>query len=166
MSILLNVSDFAGRYNVAKDSPSVQVVQSYIDLYEKSYIYQIFGVALGDEVIDYIDNPSPADPLLDKIIEPLSWQDRCGTLYESQGLQAILLGFVYWHYVTESHAQPSISGGVAIQKVETAATSLLSPEVTNRYNDSARWAKSVQFYCLDNLNDYPAFKGQKILLTY
>jgi hypothetical protein len=166
MSVLINVSDFTGRYNLAKDIPSTQVIQTYIDLYEKAYIYRVLGVDLGDTVIDYIENSLPADPILDKIIDPFAWQDNCGTLYESKGLQGILLGFVYWHYVTESHAQPSITGGIAVQKVETGSLSALSPEATNRYNDSAQWAKAVQYYCLDNLKDYPTFKGQKILLTY
>lgn len=166
MPILLNVSDFADRYNVAKTTPDTQVIQSFIDLYEKSYIYQVLGVDLGDTVIAYLANPTPADPVLDKIINALAWQDRCGTLYESQGLKNILLGFVYWHYVTESHVQPSATGGVAIQKVETATQSFLSPEVTNKYNDSARWAKAVQYYCLENSGDYPTFKGQKILLNW
>lgn len=166
MSILLNVSDFVLRYNVAKDSPSVQVVQSYIDLYEQAYIYKVLGVDLGDAVIDYIANPTPADPVLDKIIDILAWQDNCGTLYESQGLKKILLGFVYWHYVTESRVQPSITGGAAVQTVETGTLAAPSAEVFSRFNDSARWAKAVQYYCLENAADYPTFKGQKILLNY
>jgi hypothetical protein len=179
MGLIVNVADFTGRYLLAKNPHNVGTIDDVIDLYEKSYIYKILGVELGDLLIADLTGGVPTSPELLVIFNELAFNPTCNELafltdnstgneqlFESKGLKNILLGFIYWVIVTEARLQPSQTNGAVQVKVETGTSARNISEIYNRYNDSVKWVKCIQQYIYDHFEDYPTFKGQKILINY
>lgn len=167
MGLIVNVADFTGRYLLAKNPHNVSAIDDVIDLYEKSYIYKILGVELGDLLIADLTGGVPTSPEFLAIFNELAFNSTCNKqLFESKGLKNILLGFIYWHVVTEDRLQPSQTNGTIQVKVETGTSTTNISEIYNRYNDSVKWVKCIQQYIYENFSTYPTFKGQKILINY
>jgi hypothetical protein len=163
--MFINVSDFTGVYLLAKDTYNVGEIQKYIDQFEKPYLSKLLGATLAQELIDDSGSGVPVDPLLLDIFNPFERDSGCKVL-SSIGIVNYLLGCVYYEYVVAKRLSPSIVGGAAQNKVETANIATSRSEVFNRYNESMKSGKVIQEYILENIDDYPSFNGQKLLLTY
>jgi len=167
MGLIVNVADFTGRYLLAKNPHNVGAIDDVIDLHEKSYIYKILGVELGDLLIADLTGGVPTSPEFLVIFNELAFNSTCNEqFFESKGLKKILLGFIYWSAVAEARLQPSQTYGAIQVKVETGTSTTNISEIYNRYNDSVKWVKCIQQYIYEHFEDYPTFKGQKILINY
>ncbi len=165
---VVNVSDFVGRNLVARDSATTQILQAYIDLYEPKYIYKLLGATLGAEYIADLSNGVPQSPRFVIIHDPLNFDGPArGEVYISEGIKAMLVYFIYWHYVIESRLSPSITGGAVQNAVEVGTIATADrAEVFQRYNDGVKTSRAIQYYILENMGDYAGFNGQRILLNY
>jgi hypothetical protein len=172
MATIVNVSDFVGRYLLAKTTYNVDDIQAYIDEFEPLAIAQLLGAELGAAFIANLN--SSGVPVLTEflaIFNPLSFDgDGCGCdneLHVSQGMKHYITGIIYWWYVVESRVAPLASGGSGQSKGEvTDSGRMPAAETYQRYNASIATGKAIQAYIRKNSDDYPTFKGTRLLYNY
>lgn len=158
MSTFVQASDFqSGRFTVATNQYSTTRIQELIDAYEPHYIYKIFGVSLGTEVIE-AESPISA-PIL-AVINPFVEQDSCGTIYESKGLKETLMGMIYLKLIEDAKTNPSLLGGNVVPETEVSVQ-VIDAKMYDYYNEGVRSARAIQYKCM-NSSDYPNFRGVKI----
>ena len=143
------------------------VLQEYIDRYENVYIRRILGVELGNIFISEELAPSPRiQTLIDEIAEQ---DENFNEIHESQGMKAILINCILYHYVSETQATNSPSGGI-VSLAETA--SVLGFENATRYgevrfNEALEWIYTIQWFCgVFDTATYPEYDGTYIRPKY
>lgn len=179
MAILLT-SDFVGKYRVSQDQYNTVITQSYIDKYVPYYLAKVFGATMSAELIADIDDGSaPTDPLLLAVFEPftLDATDPFCCMYEyfgvcdkvviSNGVKEMLLGFIYWHIMADKRVTADPIGGTSRPQTEMSSVSMLpESQVYERYNEAVTTARSIQYKCRMNSEDYPDFNGTYISYNY
>lgn len=169
--ILVELADFAsGKYKIATTNVTETDLQDYIDRYEKPYIYKIFGVELGQLIIDDINGGSTSDPIeqrLQNLIDSFVLQaNSCWPftrkVYESLGLKDILKAAIYFHYVKEDqskHSQSGVTQGDAeVSKVSTVRTAVAFAE--KRWNEALGSVEAIQWRCRHyEASEYPEYAG-------
>jgi hypothetical protein len=154
MGVFVTVNDFKEGYNkIPFNSHSLNKLDTFITDYEKKYLYMIFGIELGDLIIN--DGNPPATPKYLVLYNPL--QVQAGRkIYISNGLKEVLKGFIRSEYMKE------------LQKVDTTSgQGSSSNENTNistsanyyGYNENVIQAKAIQYYIRNNSSDYPEFNA-------
>lgn len=161
-------SDFAGKYKLSQDTANQTITTRVISEMRDGLIRKIFGATLGNEIIDYIDNPPGIpDPVLDAVINSFSIDSNCGKLLESIGLKNVLLGFIYFQRACDMKLQMQSVGGETKPKTEnTTVESNPSAKIIQRYNESVNSVRSIQEYVKENRSNYPDYNGQKFMLNY
>lgn len=163
MSILA-LTDFTGKYAITKTHGNSSTIQAFIDEHEPVILAEMLGVDMADELIENLDE-LPLTPELDKIYEPLMFNDAFGRLFTSQGLKKLLIQRIYATYYYENRSIPTTNGMVdATNEGGKLAVSSIE-SVINVYNDSIRSAKTIQKYICMNLEDYPNYKGGSKLFS-
>jgi len=160
--MLINVSDFVGFYLLAKNTYAIDQIQEFIDEFERPALNDLLGAELSQILIDDSGSGEPVDADLLKIFNPFDLDLNCGT-YHSNGIKKYLAGIIYYNVVSMNRLKPSINGGLAKRKVESAEVVNYKPEATARYNSSIDTSRAIQAYILENLDKYPTFKGRRIL---
>lgn len=163
--IVLQVSDFIGRYLLAKNTYNVDVIQACINDFERKAIYDLLGVALGNEYINDLSGGVPQTPSFQVIHNQLSF-DHCNKVHSSTGIKDYLLGIVYFHAITEARLSPSNSSGAIENQAEIGKVAHSRSEIYKRYNDSVDNGRTIQLYIELHLSDYEGFNGQRLLYNY
>lgn len=168
MAKVITVTDFEGRYLTAKDSYNILVLNDYIARFEPLAIARLLGAELATAFSDDIpsDGGTPTDPLFITLYDPLQFNANCGGLYYSAGMKDYVLGIVFFHYMVEQRLQPSITTGSVQNVNENATFTLNRQEIYERYNTSVTYGKAIQRWCCDHRDDYPDYRGIKLLYNY
>lgn len=154
MGVFVDVVDFKEGYNkIPFNTYTLGKLDQFITDTEKSWIYKIFGIALGNIIIN--DGSPPVTPIYLSLYEPL--QVQIGRrIYISNGLKEILKGFIRSEYMKE------------IQKVDTTSGQGTSNDENMKistssnyygYNENIIQGKAIQFFIRQNVIDYPEFNA-------
>lgn len=170
--ILVQISDFTGRKELAKSGKTNPVLQDFIDDFEADYICKILGVELGELLIADVQAESGSDPLEDRftaLIEPFRIQSTCGKIYKSLGLKDILTSLIYYNYVPDRQVRQSQSGATT---GSSETSTVLSPRAAMRsaeavHNAALDSIEAIQWRCYEHGPDiYPEYDGQKFDVQY
>jgi hypothetical protein len=165
MGLIVNTTDFTGRYELALNPLLTTKLDAYITEFEKSFIYKVLGTELGALFIaDLGVGGLPVSPEYLTLYNELFF-DYCKTQYQSKGLKPTLLGLIYFHVITEGRLSTSPLNG-ANQPQVTGGEVNSRTELYNRYNTSVDSIKAIHIYCLDNSATYPTFNGVKFLYNW
>jgi len=162
--MIVTLSDFqTGKYELHTGMYDQDRIQNYIDLYESKYIKELLGVTLGEEFIaDY--QAGLLNPNFVIIFDPLSF-DYNRRIYISEGMKAMLVGFLYWEIVRDYFNQMTPVGNVIPTGENSMRSTSLSSTMWDRYNEAVRNYRAIQFYVVRNAADYDCFNGQHKLYS-
>jgi hypothetical protein len=163
---LVEITDFTGRFLLAKNSYSVADIQSYIDEFVASSLANLLGAELAaDFMLDLNGSGVPVSPQFLALYNPFNIDiDDCGEVLTSRGIKHYLIGIVYWWYMVESRVQPNATGGSGQPKPEVSSAGYRpAAEHYQRYNTSIDTGRAIQTYIENNPDVYPSYNGQRLL---
>lgn len=174
---LLQVSDFVGFFKLALSNIQEEDLQVYIDRYEAEYVRKIFGVVMGDAILqEILDANGQSLPISQAysdetaaILFAFAKQDDNDCIFESKGLADVLRAFVFYHYITETQARHTPTG-VIVNQAEVA--NIQSPYAAQRFaerkfNEALDSVDAIQWYCTTFAPaDYPDYNGTTIKPKY
>jgi hypothetical protein len=154
--MIVNISDFTGKYEIHRGLYDQSKLQDYIDIYEKRYLIELLGANLYSEFMSDLDTFNvPESPNFLQIYNPF-YEDQNlildNQILISEGMKQMLKGFIYFEYLKDTTNQTT-PNGMAIPSNEnsTTATTLYSMIYT-RYNEAIRTYRAIQWYIITNYN--------------
>ena len=160
---MITSADFTGIYAVGKNLLTTAELDDFILLNEEKYCSQIFGAELWKLIKEAIEDDIDDYPLYKKVIEPFN-EDVCGRMLSSTGLADVLKGLIYFDFMAYSSTRPNFAGGLSAKKAENSTSSAF-PEVQayDKWNRAVTISRNIQDYIMLNSNDYPEFKGVRLI---
>ena len=152
----ITVDDFVNKFVLTVGDFNTDKIQAYIDRYETITLQELFGVELFDL---WEAGLVATDPIYEFLRDPFTVQLDCGTILNSRGIKDVVLGIVYFHFVTDNYTQQTVNGSVKTKGENSDNVNLLKANVQSRYNEAVNSYGSIQEYICDNLDEYPTFKG-------
>jgi hypothetical protein len=165
MGLIVNTTDFVGRYELALNPLLTPKLDDYINQMERSFIYKILGIQLGASFVNDLTNGVPSDSNYLLIFNELFFESSCKAQFHSIGLKSVLLGLIYSSVIIESRLTSSALNGVAENSVQGQVVTSRT-EAFNRYNDSVDSIKAIQRFCSENSDDFLEYNGQKFLYQW
>jgi hypothetical protein len=157
MGILINTSDFVGKYAISQNNFSK--LNEYITDYETKYLYDLLGKTLADLFIASVVNNQPVGASYLAIYNVIELE--IGLKVErNEGMKNMLLGFIYFEYMRKSPIKNTITGNT-INANENSTPTFDCWGLTTRYNSSVNDYKIIQYYINQNLTDYPNYLGMQ-----
>jgi len=156
MGILINTSDFVGKYAIAQNSFSK--LGQFITDYETNYLYDLLGKTLGDAFITSVVNNLPVGAPYLAIYNVIELDLNC-SVERNQGMKNMLLGFIYYEFMRKDPIKSTITGQV-LNSNENSTPIFDSWGMTNIYNSSVNDYQIIQYYINQNLTDYTDYKGK------
>lgn len=154
--MIVQISDFTGKYEIHTGLYDQTKLQDYIDIYEKRYLVELLGATLYNEFISDLDPYNvPESPNFQQIFNPFI-EDQNAVLDNqiliSEGIKQMLKGFIYFEYLKDTTNQTTPNGLVIpSNENSTTATTLYSMMYT-RYNEAVRTYRAIQWYIITNYN--------------
>ncbi len=154
--------DFILRYKLSVGfNDGNALIEQYIKMYEKPYMYRLFGQELCDLIYLNFDD----EPLYQALSVP-TVVSHCHDIYTSTGFIDIISSFIYSHYIREN-INTNTSIGQMAAKVEAGTPANDNNTVAfTFYNAAARNALALQKYVEENKADYPQYAGERIQTTW
>lgn len=161
---LVEVSDFTGRFLLAKNTYNVGPIQAYINEFVASALANLLGAELAEDfMLDLNGSSEPVSPEFLVLYNPFNI-DHCNEVITSQGIKHYLIGIVYWWYMVEDRIQPSAAGGSGQPKIEVSQSgNKPAAEHYQRYNSAVNTGRAIQAYIENNPDVYPNYNGQRLL---
>jgi hypothetical protein len=151
--MIVNISDFTGKYQLSTGMYDVTKLQDYIDKYEKRYLIELFGANLYDEFISDLDtNNIPQSPNFIKVFNPFYENLTFRQLIISEGIKEMLKGFIYFEYSKDLINQMTPYGNVRPISENSEPVSTLYSMIYARYNEAIKSYKAIQMYIQVNMN--------------
>ena len=154
--MIINISDFTGKYEIHSGLYDQSKLQDYIDIYERRYLIELFGASLYNEFISDLDPFNvPQSPNFVTIFNPFEMDSNIllpNQIVISEGIKQMLKGFIYFEYLKDTTNQTTPNGLVIpSNENSTTATTLYSMMYT-RYNEAVRTYRAIQYYIITNYN--------------
>lgn len=162
--VFITTSDFSGLMVQARNNFTEPVLQSYIDTYEKNFLYKILGKELADLLI-----ASPTNPDYDYIIKAFTYKDSLSCEHQSLGLKFILTALVYYQYQSDQQTQNTITGSTAGNGEITRQVDFQNAYRIGekKWNEAVFSIEAIQKYVTDNKTvKYPTYNGQEFKIKY
>lgn len=154
MGVFIDVIDFKEGYNkIPFNSSSLNKLDQFITDNEKTLIYRIFGIELGNIII--ADGNPPVTPIYLTLYNPLQVMFR-RRIYVSNGLKEVLKAFIKSEYMKELNKVDTTDGQ---GKSEHENVKISAEANYYGYNEAIIQAKAIQFYIRDHSGDYPEFNA-------
>lgn len=169
MAVIVQIEDFTGRYQVAKDALSKKNLQYYIDELENCLLYDLLGAELGTLFIADLDvNGVPQTQRFIDIYNSFAIDDDkyCDTIRISKGIKEYLIACIYFDYARNSNTYNSQLGNKSSSTENSEYAGNLIHDLSQRYNKGIATAKEIQWYCeCYKPEDYPEFNGGELDYT-
>lgn len=157
MGILINTTDFVGKYSIAQNSFSK--LNEYINEYETQYLYDLLGKTLADLFIASVVNNQPVGANYLAIYNVIELEILFN-VERNEGMKNMLLGFIYYEYMRKSPIKNTITGSV-VNANENSTPTFDCWGLTTRYNSSVNDYKVIQYYINQNLTNYTDYLGSQ-----
>lgn len=176
---IVSTSDFKGIHQISQNCYSEGELESYILKYEKVYLQHLLGCELYELVIPEFDPGPPTTPRFVAIFDPfckdgslkihnyywhrMNHSYHCPVQIISEGIKEMLLGFIYWEYMTNSKFVHHLDG-VSVDQSENsreATNAEVGAWTDERYNDAIKTYQAIQWYIChnDDGHEYDEFNG-------
>lgn len=156
--MIITTSDFTGEYQVPQTRYSD--LDLYINKYTKLYLEQMLGVELYKEFDADLDNGIPQTERFEVIFNSLSY-DKDNCVYQSEGIKQMLVEFVYYHFTVESQLYNTSTGTMSTDS-ELSKPKPYANNIISAYNKAVSNSRVIQYYILDNKDDYEKENIQEI----
>jgi hypothetical protein len=157
----LSVESFVNRYQLSVAFKNgTALIEQYIHLYEKKYLYQLFGKELADLFYDD-DSVARFEDIKSEFTFEVEY-NGCARSYFCTGLTDILSALVYVHY---SREQLQISTSIGQIKPSVEAGSIANDNYTNTillFNQAVKSSAILQRFLEHNKDIYPEYKGVEL----
>lgn len=163
MAILIQTSDFTGKYSIAQNS--FTPLQSYINKYEKEYLVDLLGVELYDLFAADVTSYAPVTPIYQSIYNPFK-QDYNKCIVYSVGMKEMLLGFIYFEYMRDQKIKNTITGAVVNANENARESGFSEFNLFSKYNEGIHTYEAIQWFINENKTDYPTYNGKCKKLMY
>lgn len=158
MSLLIQATDFTGKHEIVQQmNPKLT---AYIEMYEKQYLRKLLGVTLYDLFAAQVTSYVVASGIYKNLYDAFQ-EDDGGSIVESEGMKEMLKGFIYFQYMRDLPFKSTESGIMINQHENTVLTPNDLP-ITTRYNQAVKTYEAIQWYIVQNSDDYPDYNGQCI----
>ena len=157
--MIVNISDFTGKYQLSTGMYDTVKLQDYIDKYEKRYLIELFGANLYTEFESDLLANVPQSPNFLKVFNPFYENLTFRQLIISDGIKEMLKGFIYFEYSKDLINQMTPYGNVRPISENSEPVSTLYSMIYARYNEAIRSYKAIQTYIQVNMN---AVTGQAV----
>lgn len=158
MGLIINRTDFTGRYAIPQNSLVNNDVDLYIAKYEEEYLVDLLGVDLYDAFVTDFGLPSQSERFV-YIEEPFKYDDE-DCIVRSEGMLEMLKGFLYFHIVRDLKYKLSVTGHSTANPEIGREVSFDEANLYGRYNDAIKTYHAIQLYINDNSEDYTEFNGK------
>jgi len=163
---ILQTSDFTGEHRISQEQNTVTVLQGYINNYTPIYLAKLLGATLSDAFIaDVGAGTAPTDPLFVAIFNSFQIDGECGDLHISNGIQYYLKGLIYWHFMVDKRVQANPVSGTSKANTENSSNGMPESQVYDRWNNSVKTMRSIQWCIKQHKSDYPDYNGQRLLFN-
>lgn len=174
--MIINVSDFTGKFSLSKGMFSESKITDYIERYQDQYLRELLGVELFNSFQNDLVNDVPLSPGFKKIFDPFAEDvsimntrfyrgfSFSGILI-SKGMKDMLKGFIYYEYAKDLVNQMTPFGNTKPQSENSDITNTLFSMMYNRYNESITTFQAIQDYIILNQSDFVQGTLRSITMT-
>ena len=157
---IVQTSQFVGKYALTKafNDGQLKIVQMIVGV-EFKYLNELFGVDLCEIFLDEYTT----EPRFIELMTPFAFE-HCGKAKTCRGIEQMLLGFIYTHYLSEMQG---VSTSVGKMTPDPEAGKLYNDlNVLSFYNESIQDFNVIVDYVRLNCDIYTEIKGNHKLLSY
>lgn len=158
MGILINTTDFVGKYYIAFNTAGSAELDAFITQYETPLLYDLLGKTLADAFIASVANNLPVGAAYLAIYNVIELDLGCDYA-RNEGMKNMLLGFLFFEWMRTNPIKSTVNGQ-AIMSNENSTPVIDNWGITRIYNNSVNDYQIIQYYINQNLTDYPNYKGQ------
>lgn len=162
MGLIIVKSDFIGTFDLVKSANDK--IDSFITRYEENILNELLGSELFELFKADVTSYAPVTSRFLSIFNPIKTKIN-GVEIQSDGIKEMLLGFIYFEYERKNRYKVSNSGAVK-NTTDSANSDIDLSHLYHTYNEAVSNYKSIQYYILCNLSDYPEYNGLTQEFTY
>jgi len=163
MSLYIQIADFKGQSELAKDIFTTNDLQDYIDKFEVRLLQELLGCDLYTAFsTDFaIDGTKPTDPKFTEIWDAFCKDDNC-TIRRSEGIKEMLSLLIYFEYLRDQPIKNNISGPQKNEQANSIQPVASETNIFTTYNEGLESYWAIQWIICDNPNafDWTKFNGQ------
>lgn len=153
----VTATSFINKFETTQNEFDTAKLTAYIDRYETITLIELFGKELYDL---YVIGIAGGDPIYEFLRDAFTVQLDCGTILDSNGVDDIILGIVYFYYHRDNYTQQSINGGVKNTGENSTNVSVFVSNIQSRWDEAISSYQAIQGYICENDSVYPTFLGQ------
>ncbi len=153
----VTATSFINKFETTQNEFDTAKLTAYIDRYETITLIELFGKELYDL---YVIGIAGGDPIYEFLRDAFTVQLDCGTILDSNGVDDIILGVVYFYYHRDNYTQQSINGGVKNTGENSTNVSVFVSNIQSRWDEAISSYQAIQGYICENDSVYPTFLGQ------
>lgn len=174
--MIINVSDFTGKYALSKGMFTESKLLEYIERYQDRYLMELLGIELFNSFKNDLVNDVPLSPNFKKIYDPFAEDvdilvsrfyrgfSYSGILI-SNGMKDMLKGFIYYEYAKDLVNQMTPFGNTKPQSENSDIANTLFSMMYNRYNESIVTYQAIQDYIILNQGNFIQGQLRSITMT-
>lgn len=163
MGLLIVKTDFTGKYAL---SQSIQdKITSFISEYEVKYLSELLGAELYKLFAADVSSFVPQTAKYLTLYNPIN-EDYNGNVMYSQGMKKMLLGFIWFEYVSQTKYKHTGTGVVVDSNEISRDADNSELFMYDMYNSSIDTYKTIQWYIMQHSSDYPNFNGVRKSLAW
>jgi hypothetical protein len=160
---IISLQDFeSGKFAISTNQYTTADLVKYGDTYELNYLEDLLGVELAKLLLADLVNGVPQTQRFIDIFNRISMdyeQSGDGCVLRSEGIPAILIGFVWCEFVKDQNAKNTIAGTTQNEQEVSKVMSFRNAQFIERYNTTLNSYTSLQIYIAENITVYPEFNG-------
>ncbi len=159
---IVSSTDFTGEYSISNTVYSS--LSLYIDKFEKIYLTKLFGAELYSLFIADLTPTSPQTPQTQRFIDVFNFFDTDDgvSLITSEGIKAMLVQFIYFHFVRDLNYQQTDTGVVRRKSELGELINYKGFNLDQSYNEGVCNFNAIQWFINENIITYPEFNGVEL----
>ena len=161
MSLILQPSDFIGKYKIVKNGYTQSDLQDFIDIYESQYLKKLLGCELYALFIADLVSGVPQTPIYLTIFNPICEDYNC-SIIESNGMKEMLKALIYFEYGRDSDNDITMSGNTRSSSDNSTKPTQITAGLYKFYNRGINSYCGIQELIHRNSTDYPTYNGQTL----
>jgi hypothetical protein len=154
MGLLVVKADFTGVYALSSSLSSN--IDPFIAEYEKKYLRELLGAELYTLFEADVTSYVPVTAKYLTIFNEINTDDY-GFLLHSDGMKKMLLGFLWYEFVVNTHQKHTDTGIVTNSNENSLITDFNKAYML--YNKSIDTFNAIQYYINQEFSTYPEYKG-------
>lgn len=162
MATILSQGDFKGFVRVVLSPSQVTRFEQIIEQTEFNYLSRILGVELAElfktDYLDNVGNTGAMEPRFGNLLKEMNtqWGNQP---YDTISIKESLTMFIFADYYEDLH---TIITSVGVKQTQSENSKTPTISRFKHYNLAVKKGKAVQAYILENIGDYPEFRGQRL----